>query len=109
MTSESSCGIVKSPAKTHRKGNAFVVNALGLVPPPRHRPHDGRVPFVTTAKKAGVDEHVIKRLSATVLMMLPKSRILKEALSGFVISCNASYHPRFCTIILGEKLFRFVN
>ena len=51
----------------------------------------------------------LKRLSATVLMMLPKSRILKEALSGFVISCNASYHPRFCTIILGEKLFRFVN
>ena len=45
----------------------------------------------------------LKRLSATVLMMLPKSRILKEALSGFVISCNASYHPRFCTIILGEK------
>ena len=29
---------------------------------PRHRPHDGRVPFVTTAKKAGVDEHVIKKI-----------------------------------------------
>ena len=60
MTSESSCGIVKPPAKTHRKGNAFVVNALGLGP--RHRPHDGRVLFVTTAKKAGVDEHVIKKI-----------------------------------------------
>ena len=29
---------------------------------PRHRPHDGRVQFVTTAKKAGVDEHVIKKI-----------------------------------------------
>ena len=36
------------------------MNALGLVP--RHRPHDGRVQFVTTAKKAGVDEHVIKKI-----------------------------------------------
>lgn len=61
MMSESSCGIVKPPAKTHRKGNAFVVNALGLAPP-RHRPHHGRVQFVTTAKKAGVDEHVIKKI-----------------------------------------------
>ena len=60
MMSESSCGIVKPPDKTHRKGNAFVVNALGLAP--RHRPHDGRVQFVTTAKKAGVDEHVIKKI-----------------------------------------------
>ena len=29
---------------------------------PRHRPHDGRVQFVTTAKKAVVDEHVIKKI-----------------------------------------------
>ena len=31
-------------------------------PWPRHRPHDGRFQFVTTAKKAGVDEHVIKKI-----------------------------------------------
>ena len=36
------------------------MNALGLCPP--HRPHDGRVQFVTTAKKAVVDEHVIKKI-----------------------------------------------
>lgn len=29
---------------------------------PRHRPHDGRVQFVTMAKRAGVDEYVIKRI-----------------------------------------------
>ena len=29
---------------------------------PRHRPYDGRVQFITTAKKAGVDEHVIKKI-----------------------------------------------
>lgn len=30
---------------------------------PDHRPHDGRSTFVTTAKKAGVDEYVIKQLA----------------------------------------------
>jgi len=92
MTSESSYGIVKSPAKTHRKGNAFVVNALGLVPP-------GIVLMMVVFSSSPRQRKPVwmsmslKRLSATVLMMLPKSRILKEALSGFVTSCNASYHP----------------
>ncbi len=35
-------------------------DALGL--DPRHRPHDGRVQFVTMAKRAGVDEYVIKKI-----------------------------------------------
>lgn len=30
---------------------------------PDHRPHDGRSTFITAAKKAGVDEYVIKRLA----------------------------------------------
>lgn len=29
---------------------------------PCHRPHDGRIQFVTMAKRAGVDEYVIKRI-----------------------------------------------
>ena len=29
---------------------------------PLHRPHDGRVQFVTMAKKADVDEYVIKKI-----------------------------------------------
>lgn len=35
-------------------------DTLGL--DPRHRPHDGRVQFVTMAKKAGLDEYVIKKI-----------------------------------------------
>ena len=61
MTSESSCGIVKSPAKTHTE-RATHSSVMRYSLAPRHRPHDGRVQFVTTAKKAGVDEHVIKKI-----------------------------------------------
>ncbi len=37
-----------------------VIQELGLNP--EHRPHDPRMTFVTRAKKAGVDEHAIKKM-----------------------------------------------
>lgn len=42
----------------YRKGFARVRDELNLNP--RHRPHDGRTHFVTSAKKFGVDEYAIK-------------------------------------------------
>ena len=61
MTSESSYDIVKLPAKTHtQEGQRIRRECFGSCP--RHRPHDGRVQFVTLAKKAGVDEYAIKKI-----------------------------------------------
>ena len=52
------------------------MNALGLVP--RHRPHNGRVQSVTTAKKAGVDEHVIKKIVGHYIDDVPEKSYTKR-------------------------------